>query len=64
MLKEDEGSVFYQRIGIATRADWELITFSAAEDLVKATFDSYFQSNTLLGLTQMRRLKLKLCFSS
>jgi DGQHR domain-containing protein len=47
MLRDDEGSVFYQRIGIATRADWELITFSAAEDLVKATFDSYFQTNTL-----------------
>lgn len=47
MLKEDEGSVFYQRIGIATRADWELITFSAAQDLVNATFDSYFQQNTL-----------------
>jgi DGQHR domain-containing protein len=47
MLKEDEDSVFFGRIAIAERHDWDLITFGAACELVDLTFDSYFCSNTL-----------------
>ncbi len=45
MLKEDPDSVFVSRIAIAARADHDLITFSAATDLVALTFDNAFCVN-------------------
>ena len=44
-LREAEDSVFSGRIGVATRKDWELITFGAAESLVSLTFDAFFCQN-------------------
>lgn len=46
MLKEDDDSVFNQRIAIDNRKDWDIITFGAAIDLVKETFNGFFCSNT------------------
>ena len=46
MLMEHEDSVFCGRIAISTRSDWDLITFKAASELIDATFDSYFKTNT------------------
>jgi len=46
MLMEHADSVFCGRIAIATRNDWDLITFKAASELIEATYDSYFKTNT------------------
>jgi len=45
MLKVDPDSVFSGRIAISTRADYDLITFKAATDLVSYTFDNLFCQN-------------------
>lgn len=44
-LREAEDSVFAGRIGIAKRADWDLITFGAAEEIVAMIFDAFFCQN-------------------
>jgi DGQHR domain-containing protein len=46
LLKEDDESVFKNRIAIAERADSDLITFQAAGALVDSIFDHYFCTNT------------------
>lgn len=43
-LRDDGDSVFSQRIAISQRADWDLVTFGSAEDMVALTFDSYFKA--------------------
>jgi DNA sulfur modification protein DndB len=45
MLKDDPDSVFAGRIAISTRADYDIITFKAATDLVAHTFDKVFCQN-------------------
>jgi DNA sulfur modification protein DndB len=57
MLKEDPDSVFAGRIAIATRADYDLITFKAATDLVAYTFDSVFCQNALRPDTEENQQK-------
>ena len=44
-LREAEDSVFAGRIGISKRADWDLITFGAAEEIVSMIFDAFFCQN-------------------
>jgi DGQHR domain-containing protein len=46
MLKEDEDSIFFERIAIDKRKDHDIITFGSACNLVDATFNNYFCSNT------------------
>jgi DGQHR domain-containing protein len=45
-FREAEDSVFCGRIGIAKRAEWDLITFGSAEALVAHTFDAFFCQNS------------------
>lgn len=44
-LREAEESVFYGRVGVAKRDDWDLITFGSAELIVSKTFDMFFSQN-------------------
>ena len=44
-FREAEDSVFCGRIGVAKRADWDLITFGSAEEIVSYTFDAFFCQN-------------------
>jgi hypothetical protein len=44
-FREAEDSVFCGRIGVAKRADWDLITFGSAEEIVAFTFDAFFCQN-------------------
>lgn len=44
-FREAEDSVFCGRIGVAKRADWDLITFGSAEEIVAYTFDAFFCQN-------------------
>lgn len=44
-LKDESESVFYQRIGVASRSDWDLVTFGAVEEIVSYTFDDFFITN-------------------
>jgi len=46
MLKEDEDSVFFNRIAIDKRKEHDLITFGSACNLVDSTFNTYFCTNT------------------
>ncbi len=57
MLKEDPDSVFAGRIAIATRADYDLITFKAATDLVAYTFDNVFCQNAFRPDTEENQQK-------
>lgn len=57
MLKEDPDSVFAGRIAISTRADYDLITFKAATDLVAYTFDNAFCLNAFRPDTEENQQK-------
>ncbi len=64
MLKEDPDSVFAGRIGISNRADFDIITFKAATDLVALTFDSVFCQNAFKPDTEENQLKAMLILLS
>lgn len=57
MLKEDPDSIFAGRIAISTRADYDLITFKAASDLVAYTFDNLFCQNAFRPDTEENQQK-------
>jgi DNA sulfur modification protein DndB len=57
MLKEDPDSIFAGRIAISTRADYDLITFKAATDLVAYTFDNLFCQNAFRPDTEENQQK-------
>ena len=57
MLKEDPDSIFVGRIAISTRADYDLITFKAASDLVAYTFDNVFCQNAFRPDTEENQQK-------
>lgn len=64
MLKEDPDSVFCGRIGISSRADYDLITFKAATDLVSYTFDNVFCQNAFRPDTEENQQKAMSILSS
>jgi DGQHR domain-containing protein len=57
MLKEDPDSVFVGRIAISDRADYDLITFKAATELVAYTFDNVFCQNAFRPDTEENQQK-------